>query len=146
MCVCVCVSSASGNIASGAELQKFFSYAKKQYGLTYKRTDDKAYQNFGVYKADKKAPVIVYLNFMNDKKMVQKFIQDPTLGPLIKTYALDTFDPQTCGYCSTINFDYSTQNYTQLSTVGEFAVRAHEQVIRNVIEDIVVSKKNESNK
>lgn len=134
------VGDSSGNADTREELFKFFAYAKKNYGLNYQRTDDKSFENLGVYKAGGNAPVIVYINFMNDKKLMQKFANDPKLAPLIKTNNLQAFDAKTCKYCDTFNFDYSVENYNQLSGIAEFNMRAHEEALRKIIEEVIAEK------
>jgi len=126
-CIVVYDSSASNKV--GYELQKAQDYAWRK-GLPFPLIDftDIDKKIVSVFKDDSNpaCPVVIYF-------------------PLIKNHEYSqTFDPRACmtsGYCSTFNFEYETDEAEELSGLSRFAVVQQQELLKEVIKEIIESKK-----
>ncbi len=107
------------------------------------------------------APRIIYINYIKDptlmaltgpegvaKLTTQEKVEREELRRFIKSEKLDSFDPIACingkngkpGFCHTLNFEYSADDFKQLSGIAEFNVRANKEVIAAFIRDELQNK------
>jgi len=90
--------------------------------------------------ADYEVPTVIYMHWITDKTILNKFKKDPVLGDLAKS--LQGFDPRKCleGSCGTFNFQHAgkvgglyTSEY--LINLPEFNLRASIDKIKNVMKE-----------
>lgn len=134
----IIIGESSGNVLKAKELKKVFADIKAFYGYEYTRVDDGSYTNLHMYK-DKvhpEAPRIIYINFINDPKLLAEGQNNPELHQLIVENKLDSFDAKNCldSHCDTFNFDYNEEQFLQLAGIAEFNILAHTDRIRSFIE------------
>ncbi|MGE0010244.1 MAG: hypothetical protein AB7F19_06960 [Candidatus Babeliales bacterium] len=123
----IIVYDASGTIQGSTELKNAELYAKRK-GLKFPRIDYAlADKNIvSVFKdKDPKVPVVIYF-------------------PRITNPAYSQFDPDYCtqhSYCNTMNFNYSQEQFKELSGLAEFTVKQHTTLIKDVLNEVVQKKK-----
>ena len=118
------------------ELKKFFAEAKRLYGYNYTRVDDKATPTLRFYKdaQHSQAPRIVYINFVKDSALLKKAASNPVLKKIIDDNNLSAFDFNCInyenGFCRFFNFDYTFDQFKQVSGIAEFNMRANADAIK----------------
>jgi len=159
----IIIGESSTTAASARELKNFFEYAQKVYGYTYVRADNEKNKTLRLYK-DKNnnpaAPRIIYVTYYKDLSLMdlevargvatmtpaeklKRELEREDLKRFIKSEKLESFDPDVCingeggklGFCHTLNFDYSVDQFKQLSGIAEFNVWANKDVIADFIRD-----------
>jgi hypothetical protein len=145
-----------------AELSKFF-FAVQRYGIEYERKEfqdetKNSALNFSVYVPKnasnprepvwiegEKLPILIYFNFLTDKKTIEDSKNNPELYKLVEEHGLENFDAMNCleGYGNTFNFEYHSDEFAQLAAVGEFNVLAHRADIMAVIKEALYPNDNE---
>lgn len=131
------VGDSSGDVSSALQLDLFMAYIKTK-GINYQRIDDKKNKTLSIWKAKEKAPLIIYINFINDPNIFKYAQADLNLKALIDDYNLATFNytKALAGYADTFNFDYTLADFTQLAGMGEFNMRVNEKVIANILREL----------
>lgn len=132
------IGDASSNIESGDELKKALTDIKRVYNITYYLSAQESDKTVKVYRADdgQKAPVLVYINFLKDDSLLQSAQDNEALKKLIEKNKIADFDVANClntSYCSTFNFDYTAEQFEQLSFLAEFNVLMHKDLFINLI-------------
>ena len=63
--------------------------------------------------------------------------KNPELKKIIDENNLQRFDPVQCidAFCGTFNFDYTQEEFKQLSGIAQFNIKAHESAIKALIEE-----------
>lgn len=96
-------------------------------------------------------PVIIYFNFFKDDVLIAKNLNNQELAKIIKDNAIETYDPEDCikdfcdtfkpsktcleEFCGTFNFEYTQEQFKQLSGNAEFNIKAYLDVIKKIIEE-----------
>jgi cytosolic phospholipase A2 len=138
------IGESSSAVGSAVELKKLFADAQALYGYHYTRIDDGKNKTIRLYKDLKntKAPRIIYITFFKDQNLIDEAQKkDPALRQLIQANRLDTFDPTQCvenSFCGTFNFEYTPEEFKQLSGMAEFNIKANEPVIKNFLHDEII--------
>lgn len=130
----ILVVDSSATKISGFELTRAFNDINRMYGYSYTRVDAGDNKTLGLYKdlVHPQAPLIVYVTYYKDEKLMQKAEGNAELKKLMDDYKLREFDPEQClakEFCSTFNFDYSADNFLQLSAMAEFNLKANKDAI-----------------
>lgn len=147
----IIIGDASGDAPVGTgELEKALSDLKRFYGLDYTQDMKLSSMTMKVYRPEQETypfvednlahvqpPVLVYFNFLKDDELLKEGEKDQTLKNIIEQNNLNEFSTlclQT--YCSTFNFNYTTEQFKQLSGIGEFNIRAHQTELKEILDGI----------
>jgi hypothetical protein len=129
----IIIGESSGDAATLREVEKMMANIQKVYGYSYERADDGATPTLHLYKDNNnsQAPRIIYVTYMRDDDLLTRAGEDPKLSHLIQENNLLNFDPKDClkDWCGTFNFDYSSDDFKQLSGIAEFNMKAHHAAI-----------------
>jgi hypothetical protein len=135
----IIIGESSGDAATFREVQKMLANVNKVYKYNYQQVDDGKNPTLRLYKdlINSKAPHIVYVNYVQDPRLLGQASQEPALAALIKENNLNSFDPQKClqDWCGTFNFNYTVEAFNQLSSLAELNMRANRSVIANWLAD-----------
>ena len=133
----IIIGESSGNVEEARELDNMFEDIRDCYGYNYIRVNDENEKTLGLYHdpSNDQAPKIVYVNFLDDKVLLEEKAEEPDFRPLIVHNDLLSFDAHDCldQHCDTFNFDYSEQEFKQLAGIAEFNVKVHLESIRSFI-------------
>ncbi len=139
------VGDGSSNVESADELKKAFADLERVYKITYAKDEEKSDKTVQVYRSSSNnAPIIIYINFLKDDDLITRAQEDPKLAAQIEKLNLSEFNVQECldeGYCSTFNFNYSLNQFEQLSLVGQLNVMMHNDLFLELIEERIEQDK-----
>ena len=132
----IIIGESSGNIEQTRGLEQMFEDIRDCYGYNYVRVNDKAEKTLGLYhdSTNDQAPKIIYVNFLEDKVLLEGMLEVPDFKPLIEENGLLFFDASHCledDYCDTFNFGYSEQQFKQLAGIAEFNMKVHLDAIHS---------------
>jgi phospholipase A2 len=136
------VGDASNNAGSNDEIKKALADIERFHKVEYEKDTAMSDATFVVYrpKNQSRGPLIVYMQFFLDQPLIKKSMEDPSLKKFIEQAKLDSFNAQKCldaSYCGTFNFSYSLEDFDQLAAIGEFIIKAHQDKIKQIIEEVV---------
>lgn len=139
-----------------AEFGKFLLYMHDQKFdplINVYQVDDLLYEPFETYsrppflafkpKERNGLPWLIYVNYVKDDVLVAAALQsnDSQLQQLARK--IEQFDPIECeqtGFCGTFNFKYTSEQYEQLKSMGQFNILAHKDRLIKVLEREFVLK------
>ena len=145
----IIIGDASGNVPKegSADLALALKDVKRFYGIEYTKDALLSSKTIEIYRPNQKTyprvdevfkkvvpPTIVYFNFLKDDTLIDRQ-EDPELQRLIYENDLKNFDPRKCleGFCGTFNFDYTQDEFKQLSGIAEFNIKVHNLAIKALI-------------
>jgi predicted acylesterase/phospholipase RssA len=145
----IIIGDASGDVPKGTgELQKALADIKRVYDIDYTKDAAMSSKTMMVYRPQQKSysyaqqkklahvepPILVYFNYLKDDALIKEAEKSPELNTIVKENNLAAFS-ENCliGYCSTFNFNYSVEEFKQLSGIGELNIRAHEKDLKKLV-------------
>ncbi|MGB8467721.1 MAG: hypothetical protein WCE21_01840 [Candidatus Babeliales bacterium] len=148
----IIVNEASGNALEAMdELERELAAMRPELRVSYEldRTVYQDHERYGyvsprvmrVYRPidATSAPLVIGVTYAKDPDLIAHVQQsdDLELQELIEQTHITDFDPEVClqSTCGTFNFNYTAEQFTQLSGVVEFNLRAHHQLLRELIKE-----------
>ncbi len=139
------VGDASSNAGSSTEIKKALGDIERFYQIQYEKDARMSENTLHVYRptVSKKGPIVLYMKFFLDQQLIKKSMNDDSLRKLIVQEKLNSFEAQQCldaSYCGTFNFSYTLDNFNQLAAVGEFIIKAHQEKLKQIIQEVVITE------
>ncbi|MEX0940518.1 MAG: hypothetical protein WDZ41_04105 [Candidatus Babeliales bacterium] len=147
----IIIGDASGDVTGGSqELSKALADIKRVWGVDYTKDNTLSSKTIEIYRPVQenyplagdvfkavRPPLLIYFNFLKDNNLMKNAQNDVVLKKVIEENKLMQFNPEECinSFCSTFNFNYTQEQFKQLTGIAEFNIKAHGDIIEKIIDE-----------